>query len=97
MAEELAEEQWYLLIGQERQGPISVHDVRYLVSRKTIDGGTLVWREGLDSLVRLREVEEFHPRKRRRSLKNPKLRKLKIRRNHLLSSQRPSERAYCSD
>ena len=60
----MAENQWYILIGQERQGPMSVHDVRYLVARRTIDGGTLVWREGMDSWVRLREVEEFQPRKK---------------------------------
>ncbi|HAA74861.1 TPA: hypothetical protein DCE37_07070 [Candidatus Latescibacteria bacterium] len=60
----MAENQWFILIGQERQGPMSAHDVRYLLTRRSIDGGTLVWREGMDSWVRLRDIEEFHPRKK---------------------------------
>lgn len=63
MADE--ENQWYILIGQERQGPMSTHDVRYLLTRRRIDGGTLVWKEGMDSWIRLREIEEFHPRKKK--------------------------------
>lgn len=60
----MAEDQWFILIGQERQGPLSAHDVRYLLTRRNIDGGTLIWREGMKSWVRLREVEEFHPKKK---------------------------------
>jgi HEAT repeat protein len=60
----MAENQWYILIGQERQGPMSVQDVRYLVTRRNIDGGTLVWQEGMESWVRLREVEAFQPKKK---------------------------------
>jgi HEAT repeat protein len=60
----MADNEWFILIGQERQGPMSVHDVRYLLTRRTIDGGTLVWKEGMDSWVRLREIDEFQPKKK---------------------------------
>ena len=36
------EDQWYIMIGQERQVPMTVHDVRYLLTRRTVDSGTLV-------------------------------------------------------
>ncbi len=58
----MADNQWYILMGQERQGPLSTHDIRFLISRKKIDGGTLIWSEGLGAWSRLREVEEFHPK-----------------------------------
>ena len=58
----MAENQWYILIGQERQGPMSATDVRYLLTRRSIDAGTLVWREGMDSWERLREIDEFKPK-----------------------------------
>jgi len=61
----MAENQWYILIGQERQGPMSVHDVRYLLTRRNIDGGTLVWQAGMESWVRLREIEAFQPQKKK--------------------------------
>ena len=35
------------MIGQERQGPMSTDDVRFLLTRKNIDGGTLIWSEGV--------------------------------------------------
>lgn len=63
MAEE--EATWFIMIGQERQGPMSTHDVKYLLSRKRIDGGTLIWQEGMETWARLREVEEFQPQKKK--------------------------------
>jgi hypothetical protein len=36
------EDQWYIMIGQERQVPMTVHDVRYLLTRPTVDSGTFV-------------------------------------------------------
>lgn len=57
----MADNQWFIMIGQERQGPMSTDDVRFLLSRKNIDGGTLIWSEVLGTWSRLREVEEFRP------------------------------------
>jgi tetratricopeptide (TPR) repeat protein len=53
---------WFIVIGQDRQGPMSADDVKYLLGRKRIDGGTLIWQEGMETWSRLREIEAFHPK-----------------------------------
>ncbi|MBK34349.1 MAG: hypothetical protein CME26_02325 [Gemmatimonadetes bacterium] len=58
------EQPWFIMIGQERQGPMSENDVKYLLGRKRIDGGTLIWREGMETWARLREVDTFQPKSR---------------------------------
>ncbi len=52
---------WYLRFGQEREGPFSLEDVRYLLSQKNIDGGTFAFHKGLESWTRLRDLKEFQP------------------------------------
>ncbi len=58
------EQPWFIMIGGERQGPLSADDIRYLLGRKRIDGGTLVWCEGMETWGRLREIEAFRPKPR---------------------------------
>ena len=60
----MADNQWFVMIGQERQGPMSTDDVRFLLTRKNIDGGTLIWSEELGTWSRLRDVEKFRPKPR---------------------------------
>ena len=55
---------WFIIIGQDRQGPLTPDDVRYLLNRKRIDGGTLIWQEGMETWTRLREIEAFQPKPR---------------------------------
>ena len=55
---------WFIMIGQDRQGPMTPDDVRYLLNRKRIDGGTLIWQEGMETWARLREIEAFQPKPR---------------------------------
>ena len=40
---------WYYALNGKQAGPVSEADLRGLAARGTIDGSTLVWREGMDA------------------------------------------------
>jgi len=50
--------EWYYAEGQQRQGPVTEHDVRQLFQRGAITLDTLVWREGMGQWAQLRTVTE---------------------------------------
>ncbi len=52
-------ERWYILIGQERQGPISKEALIDKCRNKIIDKHSFIWHKGMASWERLSEVPEF--------------------------------------
>jgi predicted Zn finger-like uncharacterized protein len=49
--------EWYLLYGEEQQGPLTAGDVEQRIRRGEVDRETYVWRDGLADWRPLREVE----------------------------------------
>jgi predicted Zn finger-like uncharacterized protein len=48
--------EWYLLLGEEQVGPMTVADVEALVRRGDANGDTYAWREGLADWQPVREI-----------------------------------------
>lgn len=48
--------EWYYAVGQQRQGPLSVQEIRQRFQRGELDLDTLVWREGMAQWAALRQV-----------------------------------------
>ena len=38
---------WFYALRNQQQGPVSESDLKMLLKDRTIDGGTLVWKEGM--------------------------------------------------
>jgi predicted Zn finger-like uncharacterized protein len=55
----VGEPEWYLLYGEEQQGPLTASDVEQRIRLGEVDGETYVWREGLPDWRPLREVESL--------------------------------------
>ena len=51
--------QWFYARGRERMGPVSTETIRHLLQAKAIDGGTLVWRDGMPDWAAARTTTEF--------------------------------------
>jgi uncharacterized membrane protein len=51
--------QWFYSRDKERLGPVSIETLRHLLQNRTIDGKTLVWREGLADWQPLASTTEF--------------------------------------
>ncbi|MDH1661360.1 RDD family protein [Stenotrophomonas sp. GD03777] len=48
--------EWYYAVGQQRQGPLSVQEIRQRFQRGELNLDTLVWREGMAQWAALRQV-----------------------------------------
>ena len=57
----MPEEQWYVLVGQEREGPYTTKELHYMVAQKKVMADSFIWRKGLNNWTRIREVDEFQP------------------------------------
>jgi predicted Zn finger-like uncharacterized protein len=53
--------EWYLLIGEDQQGPLDVGEVDARIRRGEVDGETYAWREGLADWRPLREIDALAP------------------------------------
>ncbi len=53
--------QWYYLVNNEQQGPVSSDELKELAANGTITPDTHVWREGLDDWQPARMVQELFP------------------------------------
>lgn len=52
-------DQWFYARDGERQGPVSAETVRHLLQAKAIDGDSLIWSEGMQDWLPLRDVDGF--------------------------------------
>ena len=57
----MSEEQWDVLVGQEREGPYTTKELHYMVAQKKVMADSFIWRKGLNNWTRIREVDEFMP------------------------------------
>jgi hypothetical protein len=71
---------WYILRGEERQGPFEFTDVVRLLQEKIIFEYDFVWRNGMENWIRIAEVQDFSPDAIRSVLKADK--DIFVRRKH---------------
>ena len=48
---------WFYALRNQQQGPVSESDLKMLLKDRTIDGGTLVWKEGMAQWTPLAQTE----------------------------------------
>ena len=53
---------WHYARGNDRKGPVSVATLKHLAEAGVVTHTTLVWREGLDNWVEVRDVPELQGR-----------------------------------
>ena len=86
----MPEEQWYVLVGQEHEGPYTTKELHYMVAQKKVTADSFIWRKGLNNWTQIREVDEFMPavtqaeekseeEKLRASTRNPRCRASSVR------------------
>ena len=52
-------EQWFYARDNERQGPVTSETIRHLLQAKAIDANTLVWSEGMQDWVAIKDTDAF--------------------------------------
>lgn len=52
-------DQWFYARDNERQGPVSAETIRHLIQAKAVDADTLVWSEGMNDWIPLRDTDAF--------------------------------------
>jgi hypothetical protein len=48
---------WYYIQDGFEKGPVTLEEIKYLISQKIVGSGTFVWQSGMKSWVTLRETE----------------------------------------
>lgn len=51
--------QWFYARDNERQGPVTSETIRHLLQAKAIDANTLVWSEGMQDWVAVKDTDAF--------------------------------------
>lgn len=73
--------EWYVLRGEERQGPFDHSDIIKFLQEKIIFEYDFVWKAGMENWVRIAELNDFKPEAIREVLKLEK--DLFVRRKHV--------------
>ena len=62
---------WYLRSGGETDGPLTTDDIWFLLARKRVDGGTFAWHRGMETWTRIRDLDEFQPKRQEKAAAKP--------------------------
>ena len=88
VSEERPSEEWFVLKWENRYGPFEYEEVIKMLQEKTVFEFDFVWKTGMESWVRIAELDDFKPG-RIRSLQSsggPKLAEVFFRRRHMRTS-----------
>ena len=48
---------WYVLLNDEQFGPMHADELKSMLEQGLVNGGSLIWREGMDDWITIQESE----------------------------------------
>lgn len=52
---------WWYVVDDNKNGPVSIEELKELINNSTINNKTMVWREGMETWVQIGDIEELQP------------------------------------
>lgn len=85
VSDDLKNQEWYILKWDNKYGPFSYLEIVKMLQGKSIFEFDYVWKQGVESWVRIADVSEFNPEKIKNLYKNsedPNIKDIFFRRRH---------------